>query len=260
MERVLSYFRRYAPAHVGAAEQAYQSVRGLGPRHDRTDAGAKEAAAHAHEVVRFLDTDKEFLVQASSEAEWRYARHSAEIVLEATSLRMEGQQQGYRDEMMAQNAAWLMEEAHRGEKVILWAHNFHMGGDAREATKPMGAWLRSRLGAAYYAVGFSVAGGEVRAVGNRGLDVYQMPPAANGTGDAVLASAGMPAFFLDLRSLAKSSELFRWMAEPHSFYSVGARWNESDPESNRSVFSMGLSFDGLVFIRDGHASLGSLKF
>jgi len=203
-----------------------------------------------------LDINRELLVQSSSESEWRDTRHCAEIVLEATSLRIPGLRQGYRDEMMAQNVEWLLDEAHRGEKVILWAHNFHIGTDTGQASKPMGASVRSKLGAAYYALGFSVAGGEVRAVGNHGLGVYSMPPATPGNGDGVLALSGMPTFFLDLRSLAKGSELFRWMSEAHSFYSVGARWNQSDPESNKSVFSMALSFDGVVFIRDGHPSLG----
>jgi erythromycin esterase len=256
MEKVLSYLRRYGPAHVGAAEQAYQYVRGLGPRHDGTDPGGQQAAEQARKVVQLLEINGELLVQASSESEWRYMRHSAEIVSVATSLRIEGQRQGYRDEMMAQNVEWLTDEVHRGEKVILWAHNFHVGADSREAPKPMGSWLRSRLGAAYYALGFAVAGGEVRAVGSNGLNTYPMPRAAPGTGDGVLALSGMPKFFLDLRGLAKGSELSGWMVEPHSFYSVGARWNQSDPESNKSVFSMALSFDGMVFIRDGHPSIG----
>jgi len=120
----------------------------------------------------------------------------------------------------------------------------------------MGAWLRSKLGTAYYALGFSVAGGEVRAVGPNGLANYAMPQAAQDTGDGVLRLSGMPSFFLDLRSLSKTGDLSGWMAAPHSFYAVGALWNQASPESNKSVFAMSSTFDGLIFIRNGHAVSG----
>jgi len=194
--------------------------------------------------------------QDSSNADLQTARHHAEIVLQATRLRIPGQRPGYRDEMMAANVEWLLNEAHPGEKVILWAHNFHIGFGTSQSTKPMGAWLRSKLGTAYYALGFSVAGGEVRAVGPNGLAVYAMPQAVQDTGDGVLRLSGLPSFFLDLRSLSKTGDLSRWMAAPHSFYAVGALWNQATPESNKSVFAMSSTFDGLIFIQNGHAVSG----
>jgi erythromycin esterase len=254
--QVVSYLRRTLPISVNDAQAAYQHVVRLGPRHDGTDSGAQEAAEQARKILQLLDMTRNALVLASSESEWRYTRHNAEIVLQATSLRIRAQRPGYRDEMMARNVEWLTNEAHKGEKVILWAHNFHIGTDSNQAERPMGAWLRSNLGTAYYALGFSVAGGEVRAVGNKGLGVYTMPAATEDTGDGVLGSAGMPSFFLDLRSLSKNGELSRWMAAPHSFYSVGASWNQSGPENNKSVFSMASSFDGLFFLQRGHPTMG----
>jgi hypothetical protein len=95
-----------------------------------------------------------------------------------------------------------------------------------------------------------------RAVGTYGLAVYAMPQAAQDTGDGVLRLSGLPSFFLDLRRLPKTGDLSSWMAAPHSFYAVGARWNQASPESNNSVYAMSSTFDGLIFIQNGHAVSG----
>jgi len=66
----------------------------------------------------------------------------------------------------------------------------------------------------------------------------------------------MPVFFLDLRTVPATSALGRWLAEPHSFLEVGALWNQDDPQSNWRVETMSKSYDGLVFLEEGHAARG----
>src|ERR1017187_7834831 len=67
-------------------------------------------------------------------------------------------------------------------------------------SKGLGEWLRERYGRNFYVAGFAFRHGEVRAVGvdngdSKGLGMWTVPPSPEGSGDAVLSAAGMPAFF-----------------------------------------------------------------
>jgi erythromycin esterase len=156
--------------------------------------------------------------------------------------------------MMARNVQWLYEQEHPGEKIVIWAHNAHISSDSNPFFKPMGTWLKEKLGNRYYGLAFTLAGGAVRAVGSKGLATHVMPPAAKHAGEALLARAHLPSYFLDIRNLPDGIAR-AWLTEPHAFYTVGARWNEKVPDANTSVFPMARSFDGLVFVRQGHASI-----
>jgi erythromycin esterase len=254
LARVKEFVRQTAPAHLATIEKHYAEVNALGPRRPDPGPDARPAAAAARKVADLLDALRDELINASNAHLWHHARQAAEIVYQATAFRIEGQSPGFRDEMMARNVRWLLEQEHPGKKIILWAHNGHISAHCDAFFKPMGAWLREKLGNQYYAIGYSVAGGEVRAAGAKGLAaVHTMPAAPQDSGDAVLARASKPIFFLDMRCLPDGPAKV-WLTEPHKFYSVGARWNETVPDANTAVFPMSKSFDGLIFIREGHAS------
>jgi erythromycin esterase-like protein len=245
LEMVTTYVRRIAHDRLPEVEKCYSGVIALGPRHPGADANAKSAAESARKVVELFDSMK-----VPHDKQWRRARQSAEIVYQATAFRIEGQSPQFRDEMMARNVQWLRAE-HPGEKIVIWAHNGHISADSDPFQKPMGAWLRESLGNRYYAIGFTLAGGKVRAVGSKGLAVYAMPAARGDAGETVLARASLPAYFLDLRALGAAGA---WFTQPHTFYSVGAVWDEKTPGANLSSFPLAKSFDGLGFVPEGHAS------
>ncbi|MEK7409649.1 MAG: erythromycin esterase family protein [Acidobacteriota bacterium] len=258
-DRVLEYLRKTAPEEVAAAETAYGEVRKLGGQ--MADKAAKGVAEQAEGIVKLLDARREVLVRASSPEAWRDARQAAEIVRQATAMRSEGTPPGYRDEMMARNVEWLAREVHPNEKLVLWAHNGHVRLAPEMGFKSMGAWLGERFGRRMYVVGFAFRRGEVRAMGMQkgagsGLQNHTVPPSPEGSGDAVLSAAGMPLLFLDMRSVPAAGALARWLAEPHLHLSAGAIWNRDDPESNLHLQSLAKSYDGLIFVEEGHAAVG----
>jgi erythromycin esterase-like protein len=87
-----------------------------------------------------------------------------------------------------------------------------------------------------------------------GLVVHDVPPAREGSGDAVLSAAGMSLFFLDMSGVPADSRLGRWLAESHLHYNVGAIWQTADAEANLSPERLSRDFDGLVFVEEGHAA------
>lgn len=248
---VTRFISKTLPDQLQTVEQWYAPVRSLRP--GSLNPGAGEASSSARRVIELLDRLRPGIVEAVGETEWRRARHAAEIVSQATSYLVGGQRPDYREQMMARNVEWLEVTEFPGRKMVLWAHNSHLSSWKDVGASPMGSWLRERYGSGYYAVGYAVAGGEVRAHGKRGLSTYAMPLAAGGSGDGVFAQVGLAAFFLNMRQLPNGSPSLAWLGEPRSYYSVGGAWNEEMPIANTAVFPLAKSFDGVIFFRETHA-------
>jgi erythromycin esterase-like protein len=125
----------------------------------------------------------------------------------------------------------------------------------------MGTWLRERFGRKLYVAGFAFRRGQLRAVGATngqmtGLADHAVPPAPEGSGDAILNAAGMPLFFLDMSSLTAGNALGRWLGESHLYYNVGAVWQTANAEANLVPEAPAKSYDGLIFVEEGHAARG----
>jgi erythromycin esterase-like protein len=88
-----------------------------------------------------------------------------------------------------------------------------------------------------------------------GLLARDVPPAPEGSGDAILSAAAMPLFFLDMSTLP-AGPLGRWLGESHLYYNVGAVWQTASAESNLSPEALSKSYDGLIFVEEGHAARG----
>ena len=249
---VTNFMARTAPNQIETVEKWYAPLLALRPGSINPE--AKAAAASARRVAELLDRLRSQMVETAGEPDWRRARHAAEIVCQSAMYLAEGQGANYRDEMMARNVLWLIEEEFPGRKIILWAHNSHISSASDVVSKPMGAWLRERLGKSYYALGFAVAGGQVRAQGPQGLSDYPMPRAVEGSGDWVLALTGLPGFFLEIKRLPDKSSSKTWLGQPHSFYSVGGMLNPEVQAANTAVYIPAQSFDALIFFREGHAA------
>ena len=259
-EAVLAYLGRYFPEEVRGAEATYAGARKIGT--DRSNvflAGAGQAAGRAEELLKRFDAHRTEWIKASSQDEWRDARQAAAVVAQACNMRVAANGLGYRDRMMARNVEWLADEVHPHEKIVLWAHNGHVGFDPDNGReRKMGAWLRERFGKDLYVVGFAFRKGEVRAVGfengnNKGVGVWPVQASPEGSGDAILSAAGMPLFFLNIAGLPRGGALARWLAEPHLFHDLGGVVAIGDEDSGLDSGALTRDFDGLVFFEDTHA-------
>jgi erythromycin esterase len=255
---VLEFLRRYAPKFARSAADAYQPARAIDGDHSNVFLPeAREDARRAGEVLAAFDAHRAEWQGASSAAEFRDARHAAATVAAACAMRDEANGLGYRDEKMARNVEWLADEAHPGEKIIVWAHNMHVAADGDTGYPRLGGWLRRRFGRQFYSVGFAFRRGDVWATGvedghSKGEDAWPVPPSPEGSGDAILSAIGMPLFFLDLRPVPRSGPLGAWLAEPHLFHSAGGIVVVGGP--NLAERSLSEAFDGLVFVETSHAS------
>ncbi len=260
--RVVDYLKRCAPLDAVTAQSNYAVLLDMESRLGEVyDDAATRASERAEAVVNLLDGKRELLIQASSSSAWRDARQAAEMARQAAAMRISGKGSAYGNEMMARNIEWLANDAYPGEKIVLWGHNSLVGFTPGEPVKSVGTWLREEFGDRIYVTGFTFHRGELLAIGvqngmSAGVATQRIPESAETNGDSVFSAGGMPVFFLDLRTVSPAGALGRWLAEPHSFLEVGALWNQDDPQSNARVKTISKSYDGLIFLEEGHAARG----
>jgi hypothetical protein len=159
---------------------------------------------------------------------------------------------------MANRFSSLIDTTYAKAKVILWTDNSHARFGDEMADKAMGEFLRERYGRKFYVAGFAFRSGEARAVGvdngdSKGLGMWTVPPSPEGSGDAVLSAAGMPAFFLDVATLPAAGVLARWLADAHLFHDLGAYWVVQDPDASLQPAEVRKRYDGLFFVEELHA-------
>lgn len=63
-----------------------------------------------------------------------------------------------RDSMMAENVVWLLDNFYKNDKVIIYAHNFHIAKH-NDKEEVMGEYLNERIGDKMYSVGFFAGSG-----------------------------------------------------------------------------------------------------
>jgi erythromycin esterase len=257
-DKAMEYLREYAPDLGSVAQAAFGEAYDVEAHSgaifdDRAEGVASRLAGVAHE----FDARHQTLTAASGEEKWNVARQALSVVQQACSFRIAGRGPGFRDESMAANAGWIAASEFPQEKIVLWAHNAHVRVESQPAS--MGSFLRARFGRQLYVVGYAFRRGGLRAKGPEGgtaadVKVFDAPPSPEGSGDAVLSGAGLPAFFLDLASVPPAGALGGWLAEPHLFHSVGSSWFSDDPDANLDPGVLGKRYDGLIFLEEGHAA------
>lgn len=66
-----------------------------------------------------------------------------------------------RDSMMAENINWLLDNFYKDEKVIIYAHNFHIA-KYNEKEEVMGEYLAAKMDSLMYSIGFFAGSGTYR--------------------------------------------------------------------------------------------------
>lgn len=263
-QQVLDYFGKADKPSQESAAKAYARFHfdHLAERRNSTPEAKAADLTHAEEVLKLLDSRRDVLVKASSEADYRHARQCAHIVAQAAKMNAPEQNQfGVRDQSMAENVRWLAEEAYPKQKMVLWAHNGHIGDTMIMGAPNMGRHLRQMFGKELVTFGFGFDFGEIRALTiangkmTTGPVALKVPHAMPGSAEALLRQAGSPRYLLDMRAIPPTSPLGTWLAADQLFREPGAAFAPSEPNSMFSPVSLSKTFDNLIFISESHASV-----
>jgi erythromycin esterase len=153
-----------------------------------------------------------------------------------------------RDRSMAENVKWILDQA-PGAKIVLWAHNGHVAAAGRGAYQTMGKHLREMYGGEMVVFGFAFNQGSFQAVEpGKALRDFTVPPAPEGSLDAMLAAAGIPLLAIDLRLVPPSGRVGDWLRAARRTRSIGALFQEGPPDAYMMNLNAPQSFDALLFV------------
>ena len=201
-------------------------------------------------LLAWLEHRKKVYVEASSLEEWTLARHNLEIVRQAVEMHSVDRSGNFspRDQAMAANVKWILEQEGPESKIMLWAHNGHVSTAPLGDGESMGAILRKTYGEKMVVCGFSFDQGSFQALQRgKGLQQFTVGPAIPGSLDAALAAAGIPLFAVDLRGAPSSGAVAQWLNTPQPMRSIGAIYSGDTPDAYFGLVSPH-SFDVIFFV------------
>jgi erythromycin esterase-like protein len=154
-----------------------------------------------------------------------------------------------RDRHMAENAEWISKTYLPGQRVMLWAHNAHIGNTgAGTLEASMGSFLTADLGAKYFPVGSAFGGGSFQASGPQlsdDLRRWDVPAAKPGSVESELGKLGKPLFFLDFGALDDAAR--HWLDAVRPMREIGAVYDPAMADQFYVPISVGQAFRGLIY-------------
>ncbi len=261
MDNVIEYVQRVDPEAVEYVESLYagfwSNMSGYYAQQEYVNASQSvkdQCKKDLQEVYDFLKAHQVTYEAASAPEEFALALQNARICMQAERMYAGT---GFRDQYMAENAAWLLDQAGPDSKIVLWAHNGHVETDTdTQSFKPMGSYLREKYGNDMVVFGFAFYQGTFNAIymskpGVFGSNqVHNVESSPEGSYEYYFHSTGMPRFFLDLRRIQPGSPATDWLFEPHSFHSIGSVYNEEDPSRYLQKSVLPHMFDVIIYFEN----------
>lgn len=261
-ERVLDILARAGGVHRDLVRQLYEGIEQL-----EDDWEIKVSAAeknrfrdNATRALDLIEARSEALLSVLTPEECREVRHAAHVVLQATQMRADNSW-GVRERAMADNVRWMLEEGFPRQKIVLWAHNGHVGIARNGGEESQGMHLRKCYGNQMVVLGFASHGGEVRAKRMAEGKFQPGPPVALPLVEAKEISVegafyetGLPRFILDFRRIPKDGALFRWLSEPRLHRSIGSAYDPDRSANYYQQVKLLEMYDGIIFIAQSTAA------
>lgn len=250
--RVEEYVGRVDAERVPAVRQMYDCLRPYGYPPDYQDlprATRDVCAAALEQAMSELTARRDEYIARSSLVEYENHLRYARVIVQTESIL--SKRQRIRDEFMAENVEWLADVAHPGEKMVLWAHNYHV---TKYPPRQMGEVLRRRFGTDMVVFGFSFLRGDFTARGQDGLRAQSIGGTPTDGWEQLFRQAGKPRFFLDLRDV-RSPDAVRTLGEPRTLWLIGAVFFiDNIRQSHRWSIQPRKAFDVLIYIEETTAS------
>ncbi|MGI6250097.1 MAG: erythromycin esterase family protein [Anaerolineaceae bacterium] len=167
-----------------------------------------------------------------------------------------------RDYAMSQNITDFVNALDPSEKVILWAHDGHIG--KRYFWENVGYWLSERYGSQYYALGFGLWGGQFQSrlcdLDNKiygELMVHDIPPFPDYCWENDLRKINKQDYYIDLRSNLGDSEIKAWAEQTKPMIMLDEGWDPGKGVTHyEAPFVLSEVFDGMVFTHHTHSAIG----
>ena len=195
----------------------------------------------------------------SSPAEWVLALQNARIVVQTEDHHAD-RGVGWRDMYMAENMAWILDQAGQEAKIVLWAHNEHVRKDTDERYR-MGSFLRQEYGDEMVIFGFSFYQGTFNAINfdreildYTGNAVHEVTAPTGSSYETYFHLAGESRMILDLRGIDYDRNVTRWLSGPRLFRTIGSVYDETRADIYFYWAQLPREFDVIIYFEDSTPS------
>jgi erythromycin esterase-like protein len=267
MAAVIAHLERLDPEEAARARKRYACFDHFGTdpqEYGMVTSGLGGAMSCEDEVIEQLITMQAQNIRVDDEQ--FHAEMNALVVRDAeayyrTMFRGRIKSWNLRDTHMADTLEAILahlDRSGRAPKVVVWAHNSHLG-DARatelgeEGELNLGQLVRERHGAASRLIGFSTYEGSVTAANDWDGDAEKMrvKKGLPGSYEALFHEVSIPQFFLDLRRLGEASGALR---EARLQRAIGVVYRpDSERLSHYFHARIAEQFDGILHYDRTHA-------
>lgn len=212
-------------------------------------------------VYDWLSQHQEDYTSKTSPKAFSLALQSARIVIQNGDYTSKKDNYYLRDWYMAENVRWLLEQAGPNAKMIIWAHNGHVGmsggGQAggEAILQTMGDYLRKQYGYQMVVFGFLFYQGSFNAIGGTMLKIFSVDPPSPDSYETYFHQAGLPRFFLDLRQVKAGAPAADWLLTPHPFRVIGAGYTPYDLQLSLETAALAKVFDVAIYFENTSPSL-----
>lgn len=264
MKIVESFFQRVDKDWVPLIKEAFANMHQLDLYKDQ--ANDKGTLSQLREILALLKLKQEQYLAVTSKAEYEEVCQQSRVIYQLVDsfgpTTDNSDRIIKRDLYMAHNFDYLVNQADKNTKFIIWAHNAHIDNNHSWGQKSnsfnMGAYLRQKYRNNYYSLGFTFTAGSFQ---SRGMDYQKnlplelqeftvgVPPADYIEHD--LAKVGYDSFIIDLRSITKDHPLYNWANQEYKIRTIGAGYNEleGDAAHNMKIIPQ-INYDGLFHIQN----------
>jgi erythromycin esterase len=249
---VLGYLQSVDPAAAERARTLYgcyndfRNYSGLPP-----EMRAKCRAA-LQQVYDELSANIGAYEEASSPQAFARARFAANIVLQNEELQSNLETRFIlRDRYMAENAGRILEQGGPQARMVVWAHNGHVGVLAGDEYRSMGAVLKERYKGAALIVGFDFYKGSFNSRPPRppgSIQAFTIEASREDSYAHYFHSANIPSLALDLRGVRPGSTATDWLFTYKKIWWIGSNFNAADPRSATTEVVLTDTFDAVIFI------------
>jgi erythromycin esterase-like protein len=274
MDAVLGYLDKVDPAAAKRARERYGCFEGYGG--DAQKYGYETAMGHVHSCEDAVVSQFVELYSRAAELARRDGRAAADdfFTAEQNARLVKNAEQYYRTMYRSDVSSWNLRDNHMVEtlveldrhltrkdkppKIVLWAHNSHLGDARATAMGSRGEWNVGQLVRQHYPgqavlVGFTTHHGTVTASSDWGgpAERKRVRPALHGSFEALFHDAGLSRALLLLKN---DNALKQALREPHLERAIGVLYlPQSERQSHYFPAALSDQFDAIIHIDETRA-------
>lgn len=205
---------------------------------------------------------RELMIGSTSEKDYQLHERIVEVIRQVSEVRFYMQEQlssgmDTRDRYMAENTAWLL-DYFENDRVVVWAHNYHVSNFESGVVSTMGNYLNYRLGNQYAIIGFLFSQGTFTAAEMEGdeaigfgVQTLDTPPKENSL-NALMSYAGEPAFSVEIDALRSYLGWYNAFEAGMDYFFMGSGYN-NHPEDYYVDFDPDY-YDHLIYFETSTAT------